>query len=70
MRTLTLDGWAQSVVVENDDGSTGLTLTDASGDVTVLSIAGRADARITLDASNTPRPASLEIEASAPAPKE
>lgn len=71
MRTFTLDGWQQSVVVENGDGSTGLTLTAPDGGVTVLSIAGGAEARITLDASAPPpRPASLGIEASAPEPKE
>lgn len=72
-RQFTLNGWATSVVIENDDGSADLRLTAPDGEVTVLSVSGEHDAEVTLDAPSAgpaPRPSSLEIEASAPAPKE
>jgi hypothetical protein len=70
VRTFTLNGWDQSVVVEGDDGSATLTLNDA-GLTTTLVVTGAADLVVTLDApSEHLRPSSLEIEASAPAPKE
>jgi hypothetical protein len=70
MRTFTLNGWEQSVVVEGDDGSTTLTLADA-GLTTNLVVSGAADLVVTLDAPSAHlRPSALEIEASAPAPKE
>jgi hypothetical protein len=72
MRTFTLNGWASSVVTENDDGSADLRLVSAAGAVTDLHIDGSHDAEVTLDApgADAPRPASLAIQAEAPAPKE